>query len=105
MEELINKMENNELHCGESEFYNLNKLHQPLLDDDVTIENLDDLLNLYRNYLVVIDFQDGREDTKKIYNLINDYISKYDTNDFENCIKIAADIYDNILTFLNVYEE
>ena len=98
-------MENNELHCGESEFYNLNKLHQPLLDDDVTIENLDDLLNLYRNYLVVIDFQDGREDTKKIYNLINDYISKYDTNDFENCIKIAADIYDNILTFLNVYEE
>ncbi len=105
MDELINKMENTELHCGESEFYTMNKLHQPLLDDNVTIENLDDLLDLYNDYLVAINFKDGREDTKKIYNLINDYISKYKENDFENCIKIAGDIYDGILTFLNVCEE
>ncbi len=101
MEEILNKMENTDLHCGESEFYTLNKLHQPLLDDNITIENLDDLQELYRNYLVVIDFQDGNDDTNKIYNLLNEYISKYDSNDFENCVKIAADVYENILTFLN----
>lgn len=105
MDELINKMENSELHCGESEFYTLNKLHQPLLDDNVTSENLEDLRDLYRNYLVVIDLQDGRDDTQKIYHLLNEYISKHEANDFENCIKIAGDIYDGILTFLNVYEE
>jgi hypothetical protein len=103
--QIINKMENTELHCGESEFYTLNKLHQPLLDDNVTSENLEDLRDLYRNYLVVIDFQDGRKDTKKIYRLLNDYISKYEANDFEKCVKIAVDVYDNILTFLNVCEE
>jgi hypothetical protein len=104
MEEIINKMENSELHCGESEFYTLNKLHQPLLDDNVTSENLEDLRDLYMNYLVVIDFQDGREDTQKIYSLLNDYISKHDANDFNKCVKIATDIYDNILTFLNIYK-
>lgn len=99
--QIINQMENTDLHCGESEFYTLNKLHQPLLDDNITIENLDDIYKLYRNYLVVIDFQDGSDDSKKIYNLLNEYISKYDATDFEKCVKIAADVYENILTFLN----
>jgi len=103
--QIINKMKNTELHCGESEFYNLNKLHQPLLDDNVTSENLEDLRDLYRNYLVVIDFQDGRDDTQKIYHLLDEYISKHEANDFEKCVKIAINVYDNILTFLNVYEE
>jgi len=105
MDEIINQMDKTDLHCGDSEFYNLNKLHQPLLDDNVTLENLSDLKALYNNYLVIIDFQDGREDTKKIYNLINEYISKHNSNDFENCVKIATNVYDSILTFLNVYEE
>jgi len=38
MDEIINQMDKTELHCGESEFYNLNKLHQPLLDDNVIAE-------------------------------------------------------------------
>ncbi len=105
MENLINQMENNNIHCGETEYDNFNKLHKPLLDNEVSIENLDNLFDLYKNYLVAINFDDEREDIKKIYNLINKYILKYNTNDFENCVKIAVEIYDNILTFLNVYEE
>ena len=54
MEEIINKMENTELHCGESNFTS-KQTCQPLLDDNVTSENLEDLRDLYRNYLVVID--------------------------------------------------
>ena len=53
----------------------------------------------------LIDFQDGRDDTQKIYRLLNEYISKHNSNDFEKCVKIAVDVYDNILTFLNVCEE
>ena len=49
MDNLINQMENAKLHCEKTKFYNLNKFHQPLLDDYVTIENLGDLLNLYQN--------------------------------------------------------
>jgi hypothetical protein len=106
MEEIINQMENTELHCGETEFYNLNKLHQPLLDGDVTIENLDDLQKLYQTYLTSINFQDDeRDDVKKIYNLLNDYISSYNLKGFKNCVEISTQIYDYILIFLNTYEE
>jgi hypothetical protein len=100
MDEIINKMESTELHCGESEFYTLNRYHQPLLDNNVTKENLDDLHDLYQHYLVVIDFT-GRKDTKKIYNLLNEYISKYQSNEYKNCIQLATEIYNNILNFLN----
>ena len=105
MEEIINQMENTELHCGESEFYTLNKLHQPLLDDNITIENLEDLKKLYQHYLIVIDFQDGRKISNKIYNLLNEYILKYNSNDFDKCMKIAADVYNKILIFLNTCDE
>jgi hypothetical protein len=105
MDELIDQMNSNDLHCGETEFYTLNKLHQPLLDGDVTTEHLEDLQNLYRKYLVTIDFQDGRDDTNKIFCLLNNYIDAYESKKFEKCIKISTQIYDDILNFLNVYEE
>ena len=42
---------------------------------------------------------------KKIYNLLNDYISNYNLEGFKNCVEIATQIYDDILIFLNTYEE